>query len=756
MGVTIQPVINVVRYLESIGVDPDPILATAELNPPLTRANINQQEASLTWNQYASIFNNLAPYISTNEGVESFSRFVMSDEASIHPAITRLLTGVRSTAIAYSIVINLAARRHFYSAEITSDLSGPQFTITMSLPKNGPPSELYLRVIGCIFELVPEKIGLARALVTTEITDFQARYTITPPPGHGLLYRLKRRFQTAFLADATIKEMVELEVGLQKKFDILSQKKADLERNLDEYSKRLRTANQALSRKIRELELTEEISGSGAWTIDRKKNTVRISANVARILELPVETLEINHSDFINAIHPEDRKEYSIALNRLSPSHPDFYIQHRVAVAANESERIVRQRGRLINEDGQSVIIGSVLDITTIHSNEFRLKQEKEAALEASRNKSQFLASMSHEIRTPMTSVLGFAELIVNPKSSPEKISSYVETILRNGRHLLVLIDDILDLSKVEAGHLRFNIMRHKTRELIGMALENIRSQAVTKGISINLNLTDSIPEELATDATRFNQIINNVLGNAIKFTDAGTINVSVTGDAEHSRIQIIVEDQGKGIAPEFSKLLFRPYSVFDMDKKKGKTGTGLGLALAKALAKAMGGDVALLPNSEDGGCRFGITIGTMEVNLFEPSSVEKFSIPVNILSDGPLLKGRKILIVEDNKDIQEILSKIVRDAGADIELADNGLECLERFKEKTFDMVLMDLQMPVLDGFETLKRLRADGYKKPIIIVTAYALNDERERAVAEGCTDFVTKPINSDLLLKTLARHR
>src|SRR5690606_34403571 len=137
-------------------------------------------------------------------------------------------------------------------------------------------------------------------------------------------------------------------------------------------------------------ELTEEISGSGAWTIDRSKNTVRMSANVARILDLSPEALEITQSEFISAIHSDDRKEYSIALNRLTPAQPDFYIQHRVSLE-NGGERIVQQKGRLVMEDGRAVIIGSVLDVTNIHTNEFRLKQEKEAALEASRNKSQFL-----------------------------------------------------------------------------------------------------------------------------------------------------------------------------------------------------------------------------------------------------------------------------------------------------------------------------------------------------------------------------
>lgn len=758
MDMSIKPLIDVVRFLESKGIATGPILVGHSEHDTVSPDELKNEDNVIAWSKFVGVLNRSAQHLKTNDDIRELATFTLSDRGAVLPLVGRLMRSVSTPSILYHVFVNMAVRRVIPLSEMAVDTTGPQFRVSARLPDDSPACDLYFRILRHHLEILPGLIGLSRAVVTAEISGYYASYTITPPPGGGPLLRFWRRVRAVLFTNAIIQEMVALEVSVQRKHDALSKAKLQLERSLDEQTLQIRAVNSALEQKISELSQIEELSESGTWTIDSKKKTVRLSSNAARILGLPTAPEEISHDEFVMAIHPDDRKEYRIALARLSVDKPIFYIEHRVL---REGEiRIIQQKGKLVAKEKERTVIGSVIDMTNIKANEIRLTQEKESALEASHNKSLFLAGMSHEIRTPMTSVLGFAELIINPKTPPEKINPYVETILRNGRHLLVLIDDILDLSKVEAGHLRFNVSRHKTKELITTTLENIRSQALKKSIDIDLDFHGGLPEDLITDATRVGQIINNVLGNAIKFTDQGTIKVDVCAVDQHNEsnsIRIVVEDKGQGVSPEFSRLLFHPYSAFDKEKKRGKTSTGLGLALARALSVAMGGDIKLLSAVETVGCKFEIIVRPMTESADEMSApLESYSIPINMLGDGPLLKNKNILIVEDNRDIQEILAKTVRDAGADIDLAGNGIECLKKVEQSKFDLVLMDLQMPVMDGFETIERLRSSGFKRPIIVVTAYALNNERERCLKIGATDFVTKPINSDLLLKTLVRHR
>jgi signal transduction histidine kinase/CheY-like chemotaxis protein len=757
MYVSAKIMASIVRYLETKGIAPETILSGDVPEDTVTREELLDLGGIISWRKFILALNRGRDVLRTNEDCEAIAAYIISRSGVIVSVITRLIGGITSTAKLYNTFVNLGLRRYMPAVLMTVNTAGPQYQITVKTPEDSPDCEVFFRIGLYILQLLPNLIGLPRSVVTAEYSANLARFLVTPPPGGGLLFRIRRSLKAIFFTNAIIQNIIDLEENVQQTHESLSRAKDQLERSLDERTRQIRNMNLMLQRRLTELSQIEELSELGFFSVDMQTRTVRLSTGAEHVLGLTGTGPNFTLDSIFSAVHPDDRKEFRIAMARVSTAAPHFQFEHRVS--RGDAVRIIQQKGQLVDSDGTQTLIGSVVDLTAHKANELRLIAERESALVASKNKSMFLAGMSHEIRTPMTSVLGFAELIINPKTPPEKIQPYVETILRNGRHLLVLIDDILDLSKAETGHLRFDTTRHATRVLVRTALENITSQALAKSIAIDLTFTDDVPTELITDATRFSQIINNVLGNAIKFTDKGNIKVEVSGitdDLAHPGVRIVVEDRGTGISAEFSQLLFSPYSVFDMEKKRGKTGAGLGLALARGLATAMGGDITLLSSDGDTGCKFEIKIKSMPESDNIAAPLDTFSIPINMLGEGPLLKNKNILIVEDNKDIREILSKIVRDAGAAIEIAPNGAECLKKVGQNNFDMILMDLQMPVMDGFEATERLRAAGYNRPIIVVTAYALNNERERCLKAGATDFVTKPINSDLLLKTLVRHR
>lgn len=389
-------------------------------------------------------------------------------------------------------------------------------------------------------------------------------------------------------------------------------------------------------------------------------------------------------------------------------------------------------------------------------------KAAKEEAERANEAKSQFLANMSHEIRSPMNSVLGYADLLMRDGINEKEVACYAGRIKTSGEHLLHVLDDILDLSKVEAGRMSIEKRMFSVVDLATDCIQAMSVLAQKKGIRLRLSLKSPIPGLIRSDEIRLRQILTNLLSNAIKFTARGYVHVNLNylvedGGKRPAQLVIEVEDSGIGIADDLQSRLFRPFTQADNTVTRKYGGTGLGLYLSRQLAKALGGNLALAWSRPAEGSRFVLTLpvsmaeATPFITSLNGSSGEAADLS---WKHSLSLQGLKILLVEDSVDNQELMRIYLDKAGAKVEIANNGQEGLEKALRKNYDVVLMDVSMPVLDGLQATKKLRAQGYQRPIIALTAHALKEEINKSLQAGCNAHLSKPVDRQELL-TMIRH-
>ncbi len=385
--------------------------------------------------------------------------------------------------------------------------------------------------------------------------------------------------------------------------------------------------------------------------------------------------------------------------------------------------------------------------------NQTDLTVEKNKAERASKAKSEFLANMSHEIRTPLAAILGFSELL-NDCASPAERAEYTKVISRNGKALSRLIDDILDLSKVEAGKLELERIDFDIKSLVEEITALFQETAKKKQIQIELTVDPATPARINSDPTRIRQILINLVGNAAKFTSRGLISIEVR-PVEHrgvmSCIEFIIKDSGIGMTKVQASRLFQPFSQADNSTTRKFGGSGLGLALSRRLAVALGGDVKITQCEPQIGCTF---VASVEATPALRENVVPLPLERQPREASEPYRHSNILLVEDSPDNQLLIKMILSNAGMSVDFAHNGAEGVRMAEAKRYDVVLMDMQMPVLDGYAATEQLRQHGYDRPIIALTAHAMLEDRTRTFAIGCAAHLTKPLDAKLLIETIEK--
>ena len=436
---------------------------------------------------------------------------------------------------------------------------------------------------------------------------------------------------------------------------------------------------------------------------------------------------------------------------------------------ARDGKRPILKTVVPITLSGRPHLIESFVDITDYKRIQGELKRAKEAAEAANRTKSEFLANMSHEIRTPMTAILGFADVLLDREvreGTSSENREAAETVKRNGEYLLGIINDILDLSKIEAGKMKVERIPVSPCALISEVASLMRVRADAKGLPFHVEYASPLPETVQTDPTRLRQILINILGNAIKFTETGSVRLitELVREGDTPILQCDVVDTGVGMPAEQAARLFRPFTQADASTSRRFGGTGLGLVISKRFAEMLGGDVTLVETRPGFGTCFRVQVATGSLDgvpmIADParatvvSAHEERTVPDSNL---PALEGCRILLAEDGPDNQRLIAHVLRKAGGEVTVVENGELALHaalaaRDAGQSFDVILMDMQMPVMDGYQATQRLRDDGYDEPIVALTAHAMLGDRDKCLAAGCNDYATKPIKRDQLLKSI----
>lgn len=460
--------------------------------------------------------------------------------------------------------------------------------------------------------------------------------------------------------------------------------------------------------------------------------------------------------------HPDESTRVASDLERSGTDLTAWHAEYRRTSADGTTAWVEVRAEPRPQAHGAVRWTGFVSDVTARVTAEIQLRHARAEALRASRLKSDFIAAVSHELRTPMTAIIGYAELLQDDprvRADPGSASA-AEAILRNGEHLLSVVSDILDDSRVEAGAFSVRAAEIDLAQVTHDASDLLAIRARSRGIGLRFTSDPGAPAFARADPLRVRQIILNLVGNAIKFTDRGSVRVSVS--TAGGAATVTVADDGIGMTSEQLEALFRPYTQFN--GARACEGCGLGMALSRRLARMMGGDLRVA-STPGHGTTFTLSLPAVTPSLGDappvidiaPDATPDPTPGATPCADPALpLAGFRILVAEDGPDNVRLYLRQLGRAGADVRVAANGREAVALAQagavgvlDAPFDLILMDVQMPVLDGLEATRRLRALGFNVPVVAVTAAAGEEERARCMAAGCDGFLEKPVRqADLI--------
>lgn len=509
-----------------------------------------------------------------------------------------------------------------------------------------------------------------------------------------------------------------------------------------------------LENKTLELELVSERlnlaiagSGFGVWDFYPKTGQLKWDDNMFSLYDCSLADFENAYVAWESRLHPEDIESAVAELGLALSGDKEFNTRFRIITSDKKIKHLGGVGKVLRDRNGEAVrMVGINWDLSSQVEYEEELKKAKAGAEEAARVRSEFLANMSHEIRTPMNGILGMVSILLETELLPEQ-KEIVETISNSSKTLLVILNDILDLSKIESGKMLIEEEVFSLKSLIRNALNLYQNIASAKNIDISLNISQKVDKNYLGDVNRITQIINNLLSNAVKFTEKGEINLNV--EKCDDGVCFSVEDTGIGIQSDQIKKIFNPFIQADGSITRQFGGSGLGLSISNKLAHLMGGELKV--ESELGkGSRFSFALDLKETR----EQVNKNRSAIS--NEG--LEKLKILVVEDNPVNMLVALKSLKKLGIEPDSALNGLEAIEKTNLKDYDIVLMDLQMPELDGISSTKRILENLKSKApkIIAMTANIFEEDRQKCKKAGMIDFIPKPISLDVLRSKLFIHK
>lgn len=504
-----------------------------------------------------------------------------------------------------------------------------------------------------------------------------------------------------------------------------------------------------------------ELAGSGKFVLCRTTGAI-LSANPKLSEYTGYSADEVVRLKLSDLIPPEEREERLAKFMKVASGELGEYHAEKRFLRKDGSSfwAIITGVNMLTLEGERPTLIATIQDITAQKKAELDLGEAKARAEEASEAKTAFLANMSHEIRTPLGAMLGFAQLMADDQSASAEQKAHLQTILRNGDQLFRVINDILDISKVEANKFEVEKIKFDLHDLIDDVIILLSLKAEEKGLHLAIHAVGPLPDTIESDPVRLKQILVNVIGNAIKFTAKGKVDVFFglkLADGS-TKLEIRVVDTGPGIPPEKVGKLFRPFTQADSATSRKFGGTGLGLYLSKRLSESLGGDLAL--ENSDSGCTFSITIDAGDIGtreLFRTGrSQREHLIRADFRKPETNISGVDVLVVDDSPDNLQITRRFLEAAGGRVTCVDSAEAAIALLEKASFQVVLMDIQMPGLDGYEAVRKLRSElKYERPVLALTAHAMRGERERCLEAGFDGYLVKPIDRPALIAAVREH-
>jgi PAS domain S-box-containing protein len=495
------------------------------------------------------------------------------------------------------------------------------------------------------------------------------------------------------------------------------------------------------------LEFAIQSAGDGYFEVDLETMAYTPNPALAKVLGFEPGPRDIE--SVRNGIHPDDQAATLEALNAVRDGVSDGWKQEMRVKLADGGWCWMQMRAQVIaaNAVHGRKLIGTVVDLTAWKTIEDELRAAKESAEASSNAKSQFLANMSHEIRTPLNGVLGMAQALESDGLTPAQ-QEKVNIILDSGKSLMALLNDVLDLTKIEAGKLEISAVPGDFLHTMKRTRQLFQSTAEDKGLDLLVRYDSNFPQRLSYDPTRVRQCVSNLLSNAIKFTAQGRVEVAISAkklDDGQFLVAVDVHDTGIGMSEETTTKLFTVFTQADGATTRKFGGSGLGLAISRQLARMMGGDITV--TSEAGkGSTFRLTFKAQEA---APAAATAPTPKVE--PSKRTLRGLRVLLTDDNAINRQVIKLFLAPQGCDIVEATNGKEALDRIAQSAFDLVLLDVHMPVMDGKEAIQRIRASEKwaALPVIALTADAMSGDREKYIALGMTDYVSKPVDQRELI-------